>query len=318
MRPDLRPGPVPPVRHVLALLLAAAPLALLPQSAAAAFHLNEITRVMAAFNGDSTIQAVEMKSLSAGENLVANDSINVYDANGAFVASLGKFTANVANSASGAHILCATSGFQTKFGITADLTLSPGLRVGTGQVAFKNAGCLVDAVAYGDVVTPRVGTTSAAALPSGLAYVLVRTVDNATLPSCPQAENSAANFALKSASTGAPVTFTNNAGATVSVASTLTGVAQGQEGAPRFRVGPNPAPGRLDIRVPGGGLVRVFDARGALVRSWNVPGSCCASTETRLAWDGADRSGHPVPSGIYFVQYRAPGLRAIRRVALLR
>ncbi len=318
MRPDLRPGPVPPVRHVLALLLAAASLSFLPRPAGATFHLNEITRVMAAFNGDSTIQAVEMKSLSAGQNLVVNDSINVYDANGAFVASLGKFAADVANSATGAHILCATAAFQTRFGITADLTLSPGIPAGTGQVAFKNVGCLVDAVAYGNVVTPKAGTTSAPALPSGLAYVLVRTVDDATLSACPLAENSAADFALESASTGAPVTFTNNAGTTVSVASTMTAVAEGSEAAPRFRVGPNPAPGRLDIRVPGGGLVRVFDARGTLVRSWQVPGPCCASAETSLAWDGADRAGHPVPSGIYFVQYRAPGLRAIRRVALLR
>ncbi len=318
MRPLRHPGPVPPVRGLAALLLAASALALLPRPAAASFHLNEITRVMASYNGDSTIQAVEMKSLASGQNLVANDSINVYDANGTFVASLGRFAADVANSALGAHILCATAAFQTTFGITADLTLTPGIPVGTGQVAFKNVSCLVDAVAYGNVVTPIVGTTSAPALPSGLAYVLVRTVDDATFPSCPLAENSAANFALQSASAGAPVTFTNNAGATVSVASTMTGVAQGTEAAPRFRVGPNPAPGRLDIRVPGGGLVRVFDARGALIRAWEVPGPCCASAEMRLAWDGADRAGHPVPSGIYFVQYRAVGLETVRRVALLR
>lgn len=309
----MRPSPVAIV------CLGAAALALSAPPARATFHLNEITKVMASYNGDLTIQAVEMRSLALGENMVAGDSINVYDATGAFVASLGRFTGSVPNNAAGARILCATTAFQTTFGITADLTLSPGIPVGTGQVGFKNVACLVDAIAYGDVVTPKDGTTSASALPSRLAYVLVRTVDDATFPTCPLAEDAAGHFTLRSGSAGAPITFTNNMGATATVFSTVT-AAEGAPFAAQFRVGPNPAPGRLDIQVPGtGGLVQVFDASGALVRGWGSPNPCCAAAGVqRLRWDGTDRAGRAVPSGIYFVRYRLAGREMTRRVALLR
>jgi hypothetical protein len=307
-----------PIPVAVSCLAAVAALALSAAPAQASFHLNEITKVMASYNGDATVQAVELKSLALGENLVAGDSINVYGPTGAFVASLGHFTSSVSNNAAGAHLLCATNAFQTKFGITADLTISPGIPAGTGQVAFKNVACLVNAVAYGDVVAPKDGTTSAPALLTGLANALVRTVDDGTIPSCPLGEDASAHFALRSGNTGAPIPFTNNAGATVNVFSTLTGV-EGTAIAAQFRVGPNPAPGRLNIQVPGtGGLVQVFDARGALLRAWDFQDACCAGSALRaLRWDGTDQAGRRAPSGIYFVRYRHAGLGMTRRIALL-
>ncbi len=317
----MRPVPrYPRASHAAASCLGAALFLLaFPAPSWAAFHLNEITKVMAGYNGDATVQAVELQSLALGENFVSGDSINIYGPTGLFVASLGHFTASVANNAVGAHLLCATSAFQATFGITADLTISPGIPVGTGQVAFQKGTCLVNALAYGDVTTPKNGTTSAAALPSGLAYVLVRTTDDATIPSCPLAEDAAGRFVLRSGNTTTPITFTNNAGAMASVSSTVTGT-EGQPVAARFRVGPNPAPGRLDIQVPQtGGVVRVFDARGALVRSWGITDLCCAGSGLRsIRWDGTDRTGRSAPSGIYFVRYEHAGIGVMRRVALLR
>src|SRR5256885_11079712 len=66
-----------------------------PASANAAFHLNEITKVMVGLNGNNTIQAVELKMLAGGENLVTGMSIKVYDAGGAQRDSLGSFAGSV-------------------------------------------------------------------------------------------------------------------------------------------------------------------------------------------------------------------------------
>jgi hypothetical protein len=67
---------------------------------------------------------------------------------------------------------------------------------------------------------------------------------------------------------------------------------------------PNPFNPRtnLDFQLPAPGTVRltVHDARGALVavlRDGPLPAG-----EQRVVWDGCDRSGRPVPSGVYFVR----------------
>ena len=171
-------------------------LSFLPGSAYAAFHLNEIEQVMVGLNGNTTIQAVQLKMLATGENLVSGMSIKVYNANGVQTDSLGSFSGSVPQGIAGRRILCATHNFAATFGITPDLEIKPGLLVGTGQVSFEKPACFVNAVAYGAVTTPKNGTTSAAAIPADAATVLVRTVDDATILSCPLSEDAAARFRL--------------------------------------------------------------------------------------------------------------------------
>jgi len=298
-------------------LLALVPLLLLPAPpASAAFHLNEITKVMVGLNGNPTVQAVELKMLASGENLVTGVSVKVYDAAGTQVDSLGSFSASVPAGIAGRFILCATENFAATFGITPDLVIKPGLLVGTGQVSFEKPTCFINAVAYGSVTTPKNGTTTASALPPDAATVLVRAVDNGTATSCPQSEDAAAHFGLVSATSVTPVTFTNNAGASVQVFPTASGVGDVLPAGVSLRVYPNPFHQSAKIITHWYGYLAIYDIHGRMVRSWGSPLDRATNAVTTF-WDGTDNKGRRLASGIYFVQYGVnPGNRA--RVVLLR
>jgi hypothetical protein len=88
---------------------------------------------------------------------------------------------------------------------------------------------------------------------------------------------------------------------------------------------PNPVQGtaRIDFTLsgPAGSVpvtLRLFDARGRLVRtlldgqSMNVPHTCS------MAWDGTDEDGRVVPSGIYYYQMSALGRVASKRLVVVR
>ena len=288
-----------------------------PGSAQAAFHLNEFTKVMVGLNGNNTIQAVELKMLASGENLVTGMSIKVYNASGTQTDSLGSFAGSVPNGIAGGNILCATQNFAATFGITPDLLIKPGLLVGTGQVSFEKPACFVNALAYGAVSTPKNGTTSAAALSNTGATALVRTIDDGTAIFCPLAEDAAARFGLVSGTSTTPITFTNNAGVSVQVFPTAAGVGEGAVGSVALRVYPNPFNKGARIVAPGYGYIAIYDIGGRLVRSWGSLGvSPAAVGPMRLDWDGKDRAGRELASGIYFVQYGLGSHRA--RVVLLR
>ncbi len=299
-----------------ALLLVLLPLHAIP--AGAAFHLNEINKVMVGLNGNTTIQAVELKMLAGGENLVGSVSIKVYDAAGTQVDSLGSFSGPVPSGIAGRFILCATPNFAATFGITPDLIIKPGMLLGTGQVSFEKPACFINALAYGSVTTPKNGTTSAPAIDASAGTVLVRTIDDGTVPSCPMSEDAAARFQIVTATSVTPVTFTNNAGTAVQVFPTAAGVDGGGMVAVPLRVYPNPFNRGARIVTPGYGYVAIYDVRGRMVRNWGSLGVAPAIVgPMRLDWDGTDAEGRRLSSGIYFVQYGlSPQNRA--RVVLLR
>ncbi|HET7903658.1 MAG TPA: FlgD immunoglobulin-like domain containing protein [Candidatus Eisenbacteria bacterium] len=317
-----RPGPRPGSRRVVFALAALLAVAFVAAGAApparAAFHLIEINKVLTSYNGDATIQAVELRYMSGSQNLVSGMSIRSYDAAGVALATHGTFAANLP--ASGAiadrKILCATSAFAATFGITPDLVIAAGLPLSTGQVSFEEPGCSVNTVAYGDVAVVVNGSSSAPAIPSGLAYVLARTASNATSPFCPLAENAAARFAIRSGSSASPVPFSNNANTTVNVFSTLTG-ADALLPAAAWRVYPNPFRESLRIETSAGGRVAVYDVRGALVRTLAY-GSERVVGPRRLEWDGRDARGRRAPAGVYFVRAASAPGGALARVVLLR
>ena len=149
------------------------------------FHIANISKIMCGFNGDSTIQAVEIKMTTGGQNLVSAMQIVIYNGSGTLVATLGTFPANVPNGLGGDNILCATAKFQTTFGIIPDLVITPGIPVTSGQVVYEKVGCRVNGIPYGNVTTPLAGPTVAAPLPREGAAVLVRTIDDPTSPTCP-------------------------------------------------------------------------------------------------------------------------------------
>ncbi|HEU4724965.1 MAG TPA: hypothetical protein VFU59_06650 [Candidatus Eisenbacteria bacterium] len=315
-------APRRPRRRLVPLLAAAAILSLVfaPAPARATFHLVEVNKILTSYNGNAAIQAIELRMISGGQNLVNGVSIRSYDAAGVLLATHGTFAANVASGVADRKILCATSGFAAQFGITPDLVIAAGLPLATGQVSFETAACLVNAIAYGDVTVPRNGTTSAPAIPSGLAYVLARTVNNTTTVSCPLAENAAARFVIRSASTAAPVPFANNAGTSVNVLSTLTGVADAPPAPPAPRAFPNPFRGSVRIDAASASWIGVFDVRGALVRVVRDASARAGASAAPFTgeWDGRDADGRRAPAGVYFIRF-GRGLGApTARVALLR
>ena len=92
---------------------------------------------------------------------------------------------------------------------------------------------------------------------------------------------------------------------------------------PPFMVGnpwPNPSSASVNFsltilrRAPLS--VRIYDARGRVVRSWgsSLPEPGPAS----YSWDGRDAKGRSVPSGLYFLRARGDGYVVTRRLALTR
>jgi hypothetical protein len=285
------------------------------------FHIAEITKIMAGYNGDVTIQAVEIKMLGAGENLVTGVKIKVYDANGVAFDTLGTFAASVPNGAAGASILCATTAFQTAFGITADLTINPGIPVMTGQVGYEKVGCRVNVIPYGNVAVPQTGPSSAPFLPVDGAAMLIRRVDSPGLPTCPLSENAALRFQLKTGSAANPDTFTNNASRSVFVFSTVAGVGGTPPAAQVVRVYPNPVHGTTRIEAPDWRPLTIHDVRGRLVRvlTCTTRGACPeVAGRYQGEWDGTDSRGREVPSGIYFLRYVGQTGEIVKRIAVTR
>lgn len=84
----------------------------------------------------------------------------------------------------------------------------------------------------------------------------------------------------------------------------------------------HPSPFHSDARIsfrlpePGRVTVRIYDVRGALVRTL-VQGNLGGGRH-QFVWSGVTDSGDEAPSGIYFVRLEADAFRKVRRMTLLR
>ena len=72
----------------------------------------------------------------------------------------------------------------------------------------------------------------------------------------------------------------------------------------------------LRIDAAGSVTVRVYNAAQAWVRTlWEGE---MAAGWTTLDWDGRNAHGETVGSGTYYVVVRAPGVKSVKRVVLIR
>ena len=136
------------LRRTCLLLLA---LALAPRPAHATFHFIQIAEVFGGGGaaGDQA-QYVELKSYSAGQNLLTNHSVVFYNAAGTEVGRT-TFTGSVTNSANQATVLVATSAAATLFGITPDKEMtSPLIDRSGGKVCWDTAPAVVPGLAILD------------------------------------------------------------------------------------------------------------------------------------------------------------------------
>lgn len=87
---------------------------LLASVASGNHHFMQIQQVIGGVGGDVNAQAIQLRQRFAGQNVVFGSRLRVYDAAGLNPITLITFPSNVANGASGATILVATSAFAAK------------------------------------------------------------------------------------------------------------------------------------------------------------------------------------------------------------
>jgi len=96
-----------------------------------------------------------------------------------------------------------------------------------------------------------------------------------------------------------------------------------KEPVPELRLNPSwPNPFRdattVVFMAPAAGTatVSIYDVSGRLVRE--LPGRECSAGPNLRSWDGTNRNGEPMPSGVYFVRVEAGGEASHGKVVLLR
>jgi hypothetical protein len=110
------------LKRLLCILLT---FAFVAASSPAAFHVMQIEEIIGSINGNTSAQAIQLRLRNSGQNLVSNAKLWAWDATGSNRVLLLDIASNVTNSASGARILLATSGFDSTMIAGGATTFSP-------------------------------------------------------------------------------------------------------------------------------------------------------------------------------------------------
>jgi hypothetical protein len=133
----------------------------LAASSSATFHDIEIQEVFTGLNGDSSIQFIELRTLSPFQTQLAGRSIIARNADGLVPTTVFTFPGNYGNSQADDRILIATAGFEALAGITPDFTFAGGLSLDSGQIELFPGGTIdVDALSYGNYTGPQIPRAS--------------------------------------------------------------------------------------------------------------------------------------------------------------
>lgn len=111
--------------------------------ATASFHFMQIEQAIGGVNGDTSVQAVQLRMRNGGQNLVNGTRLVAYDATGNNPVVLVTMGADVANGASGSRILLASAAFASNFSPTPDFILSnliPPAYLTAGRLTFEDGG----------------------------------------------------------------------------------------------------------------------------------------------------------------------------------
>jgi hypothetical protein len=304
---------------------------LLPAPAQASVHLMQIEKIAGGVQGDATAQAIQLRMRAVGQNQTQRGLLRVVDATGSNPITLASPAVSVANSGAGTTVLFATAAFSSHTNPPAvpDFTMAaiPASYLAAGSLTFEDAtfGTISWRVSWGGVAysgsTIGAGTNDAdaefapnfaAALPSAGLTALIF-VNSATALST----NNAADYA----ESGAGVSFRNNAGTDFTVEGTPTASPVAVRAAAVLNpVSPNPFNPRTEISFEvareGHALLKVFALDGTLVDVLH-DGFVAAGTRT-VEWNGTDRAGRLVASGVYVVRLSAAGVVASRSVTLIK
>lgn len=107
-----------------------------------AFHFMQIEQIIGGVNGDTTAQAIQLRTRSAGQNFVSSTRIEARDATGANPVLLDDLNATVPNGQAGRRILITTPNFAnyTNIPLVADFIMDPipASYLAAGQVRFND------------------------------------------------------------------------------------------------------------------------------------------------------------------------------------
>jgi len=290
----------------------------------------QIEEVMGGVNGQTSIQAVQLRMRSFGQSFVSNAQLVVRDAAGNNPVVLIAFPTDVTNSAAGSTVLAATSGFAaaTIPSVTPDFIFTnpiPDSYLPAGTLTYEdNFGTVLWRLSWGGSAYTGPGTGSLTNDADGIFNPpypdsLPSTTDQALLfqgSATAQSSNNLADYAL----TPGAATFTNNTGTSGTINS-LVSVGDGVPGGELALEAPAPNPVRgvmsyaiilpRTMRVD----VRLVDLEGRAVR--DLAGEIMAAGRHGLTWTASAARGPRLASGIYFLELTGDGVRRARRIVLL-
>lgn len=151
-------------------LFAAIALISFSPSVFAHFHLMQVEQIIGGLSGDPTAQAIQLRMRAAGQNIVSEARVRVWDAAGANPVTVMNMGTNVASSTSGARLLLATPAFTTAVrgvspAFTPDFTMSSPIPAGylaAGRLTFEgDDGVIYWSVSWGGsaYTGPQTGST---------------------------------------------------------------------------------------------------------------------------------------------------------------
>jgi hypothetical protein len=297
----------------------------------ATFHLMQIEQVIAGVDGNTTVQAIQLRMRLAFQDQLQESRLVAWDAAGLNPVVVATPDSPVLNNGSGVRVLIATSNFSTFTSPPAapDFILDhliPASYLAAGSLTFEDAA--------GTIVYWRLSWGGAGYTGSNLGSTTNDADGNFGPPFAgplPSADLRAVRFnkaatALSTTNandynlTAAAAQFVNNNGDTYLVQSNPTGVPDLSGGPELLQNVPNPfnPTTSIDFNLSGPtrATLRIYDARGALVITLldrDVPGG-----PRRVTWDGRDSQGRRVSSGVYFYRLTAGQFEKSRTMVLLK
>jgi len=297
---------------------------LLATQAHATFHLMQIEQVTGGANGDKTIQEIQLRMRSLGQNLVSQARVNVYDANGANPILVKNMTTNVANGATGSRVLLGTAAFAANIGIPLDFTFTssiPDAYLSAGSLTYEDdfegillrlswGGANYLGPQDGDITNDVDGAFGVYSGPCPTVDLQgLRFTGAATAPST----DNQTDYAL----TGGAATFTNNAGTSGTVTAPLSVPTPRPTTLALSAPVPNPVRGiatySIDLPDDSPVRVRMIDASGRIARTL-VDESLGAGRHV-FAIDASSKG--TLAPGLYFLDLEAAGRHQSRRVAVV-
>jgi hypothetical protein len=210
-----------------AVLLASSPGFTVPET----FHLMQIEQVIGGVQGDTTLQAIQLRMRISGQNVVSKARLRAWDANGANPVLIVDMMTDVPNGLGGDRVLVSTAAFAAAFGPTPDFVMTnpiPPAYLAAGKLTWESdGGTVVWSLAWGGAGYTGTNTGTLDNDADGnfnppFPLPLPSTTNNSVLfpgPFSAPSTNNAADYIVSPGD----ATFTNNAGETGTVPVELMG-----------------------------------------------------------------------------------------------